>query len=81
MALYLSMLCSSLLYLIVKLQCCEFKTILFDVWQTSNILCRYVERSGRVVKVADFGSTGHGFKSTLAPLVTCVRASLNKFFL
>ena len=36
--------------------------------------------SGWVVKVADCGSTGHGFESTLAPLITSIRA-LNKFSL
>ena len=39
-----------------------------------------VERIGRVVKEADCRFTGRGFESTLAPLITCVRA-LNKFSL
>ena len=36
-----------------------------------------VERSGRLVKVADSGSTGREFESTLAPFITCIKA-LNK---
>ena len=39
-----------------------------------------VERSGRVFKVVDSESTGRGFESMLAPLVTCVKA-LNKLSL